>query len=143
MKLPEPCGFGALRESLVRDRLILGVKDDRVRQKLLGKRDLDLDKANETIMASQVTHSRATEISEESFQLTKILMQWGKGRNPSTGKGRMANYLPPRTLPRLKSVSGGTHALERKLPCPASGQKCKKCGKGHFAVKCRSKSEDA
>ena len=28
--------------------------------------------------------------------------------------------------------------------CPASGQKCKKCGKeGHFAVKCRSKSEDA
>ena len=56
----------------------------------------------------------------------------------------MANYLPPRTLPRLKSVSGGTHALERKL-CPASGQKYKKkCGKeGHFAVKCRSKSEDA
>ena len=65
MKLSESCGFGALRESLARDRLILGVKDDRVHQKLLGKRDLDLDKAIETIKASQVTHSRATEISEE------------------------------------------------------------------------------
>ena len=37
MKLSESCGFGALRETLVRDRLILGVQDDRVRQKLLGK----------------------------------------------------------------------------------------------------------
>jgi len=35
---------------------------------------------------------------------------------------------------------GGTHAPERKLR-PASGHKCKKCGKeGHFAAKCRSKS---
>ena len=30
MKLSESSGFGALRKSLVRDRLILGVKDDRV-----------------------------------------------------------------------------------------------------------------
>ena len=34
-------------------------------------------------------------------------------------------------------------APEKKL-CPASGPKCYKCGKeGNFAVKCRSKSEDA
>ena len=31
-KLSETCRFGTLRESLVRDRLILGVKDDRVRE---------------------------------------------------------------------------------------------------------------
>ena len=39
-------------------RAIVGVKDDRVREKLLGKRDLDLDKDIETIKASQVTYSR-------------------------------------------------------------------------------------
>ena len=55
MKLSESCGFGTLHESLVCNRLNLGVKDDRVRQKLLGKRDLDLDKAIKTIKASQVT----------------------------------------------------------------------------------------
>ena len=101
MKLSESCGFGALRESLVRDRLILGVKDDRVREKLLGKRDLDLNKAIETIKASQVTRERQR--SQKNFQLTKILMQWGKVRNASAGKGRVAN-LPARPLPRLKSV---------------------------------------
>ena len=66
MKLSENCGFGTLRESLVRDRLILGVMDDRIREKLLGKRDLDLDKAIEMIKASQVTHSRASEIAGEA-----------------------------------------------------------------------------
>ena len=54
MKLSESCGFGTLRESLVRDRLVLGVKDDRVREKLLGKRDLDLDKANILKRSKQV-----------------------------------------------------------------------------------------
>ena len=66
MKLSENCGFGTLRESLIRDRLILGVKDDRIRQKLLGKRDLDLNKAIEMIKASQVTHSRASETAGEA-----------------------------------------------------------------------------
>ena len=143
MKLSESCGFGALRESLVRDRLILGVKDDRVREKLLGKRDLDLNKAIETIKASQVTHSRATEISEE-FSANEDINAVGQSSKPKRGKG--SRRKPPSKAPsKIKEClfCGGTHALERKL-CPASGQKCKKCGKeGHFAVKCRSKSEDA
>ena len=66
VKLSENCGFGTLRGSLIRDRLILGVKDDRIREKLLGKHDLDLDKAIEMIKASQVTHSRASEIAGEA-----------------------------------------------------------------------------
>lgn len=67
MKLASTCGFGDLRESLVRDRLILGVTDDKIREKLLGKRDLNLDKAIEIIKTTQVTRSQATEISEESL----------------------------------------------------------------------------
>ncbi|KAL9963770.1 hypothetical protein ACROYT_G027310 [Oculina patagonica] len=50
---------------------------------------------------------------------------------------------PNKGPPKLKEClfCGGKHALERKL-CPASGQKCKKCGKqGHFAVKCHGNSE--
>ena len=147
MKLSESCGFGALRESLVRDRLILGVKDDRVREKLLGKRDLDLDKAIETIKASQVTHERATEISEESSGHEDI----NRVSHKPPFKNKRRKTPPPKLPspnkgpPKLKEClfCGGKHALERKL-CPASGQKCKKCGKqGHFAVKCHGNSEGA
>ena len=118
-------------------------KDDRVRQKLLGKRDLDLDKAIETIKASQVTHSRATEIAEE-FSANEDIN--AVERKSKSKRGKRSHHKPPtKEPPKIKEClfCGGTHALERKL-CPASGQKCKKCGKeGHFAVKCRSKSEDA
>ncbi|KAL9976782.1 hypothetical protein ACROYT_G014113 [Oculina patagonica] len=55
-----------LSKSLALDHLILGVKDGKVHEKLLGKQDLDLNKVIETIKASQVTHERATKISEES-----------------------------------------------------------------------------
>ena len=146
MKLSESCGCGTLRESLVRDRLILGVKDDKVREKLLGKRALDLDKAIETIKASQVTHSRATEISGEIHEDINAL----KHSSKSQGKGKRGK-TPTRNLPPNKGhpkpkeclFCGGNHPLERRL-CAASGQKCKKCGKeGRFAVKCRSKPEQA
>ena len=61
-------------------------------------------------------------------------------------RGKRSHPKPPtKDPPRIKEClfCGGSHALERRL-CPASGQKCKKCGKeGQFAVKCRSKSENA
>ena len=71
MKLSENCGFGTLHESLVRDRLILGVMDDRIWEKLLREHDLDLDKAIEMIKASQVTQSRASEIAGEDINAVK------------------------------------------------------------------------
>ena len=45
MHICEHCGFGNLRDSLIRDRLILGVKNDRAHKKLLEQKDLTLDKA--------------------------------------------------------------------------------------------------
>ena len=145
LKLSENCGFGTLRESLVRDRLILGVKDDRIWEKLLGKRDLDLDKAVEMIKASQVTHSQASEIAGEASVQEDVNAVKHK---PKPQKESEKRKLPksstrnPSSNSKLKEClfCGGKHALDRKL-CPASGQTCKKCGKvGHFAVKCRSKS---
>ena len=42
MRLSEHCGFMNLRDSLIRDRLILGVKNDRAYKKLLEQKDLAL-----------------------------------------------------------------------------------------------------
>ena len=90
MKLSESCGFGALRESLVRDRL-----------KLLGKRDLDLDKAIETIKASQVTHSRATEISEE-FSANEDINAVGQRSKSKRGKRSHGKLPPTKDPPKIK-----------------------------------------
>ena len=97
MKLSESCGFGALRESLVRYRLVLGVKDERVRQ----KRDLDLDKVIETIEASQATHSRATEISEE-FSANEDINAVGQRSKSKRGKRSHGKLPPTKDPPKIK-----------------------------------------
>ena len=109
MKLSENCGFGILRESLVRDRLILGVQDDRIREKLLGKRDLDLDKAVEMIKASQVTHSRASEIAgeasvQEDINAVKHKPIVGPRGNRRKGSSRKVSLGTPRLRANLKNV---------------------------------------
>jgi len=114
MKLSESCCFFPLRESLVRDRLIIGVKDDRVREKLVGKRDLDLGKAIETIKASQVTQSQATEISEE-FSTNADINAVGQRLKPK--RANVSRRKPPnKDPPKIKEClfCGGTHAPERK-----------------------------
>ena len=49
------CNFGELQDSLIRDRIVCGVKDARLREKLLITQDLSLDKAIETACAVEVT----------------------------------------------------------------------------------------
>ena len=102
VKLSENCGFGTLRGSLVRDRLILGVKDVRIREKLLGKHDLDLDKAIEMIKASQVTHSRASEIAGEASVQEDVN---AVKRKPKPQRKSEKNKFPKRSTRNCSSNS--------------------------------------
>ena len=83
------------------------MKDDRAREKLLGKRDLDLDKATETVKASQVTHSRAGENSEEfaaSEEINAVKHKLRCHSKGSAGNPRLASLSLQRRVPRsLKS----------------------------------------
>ncbi len=39
------CEFGALSDELIRDRIVVGIRDDAVRSRLLRETELDLQKA--------------------------------------------------------------------------------------------------
>ena len=134
MKLSESRGFGALRESLVRDRLIL--KRKTIREKHLGKRDPDPDKA---IKTSQVTHSWATEIAANED------INQAVGQKSKPNRGKTSRRKPPsKDTPKIKEYFAVVHMhWKARNLCPTSSQKCKEWAKeDHFAVKGRSKSED-
>lgn len=115
MKLSESRGFGPLRESLVRDRLIL--KRKTIREKHLGKRDLDPDKA---IKASQVTHSWATEIAANEDVNQEV------GQKSQPNRGKTSRRKPPsKDTPKIKEYFAVVHMHWKALNlCPTSGQKC-------------------
>ena len=62
------CNFTTLRESLVRDRVICGIRDSKLREDLLKVADLDLDKCVNACRASELSkeRNRAIEATSET-----------------------------------------------------------------------------
>lgn len=82
MRLSEHCGFLNLRDSLIRDRLILGVKNDHARKKLLEQKDLALDKALDILRAQELTDKSASDMTTEESNVNRVKLK--KTRTPKT-----------------------------------------------------------
>lgn len=60
MKQADLCQYGVLKDELIRDRLMSGIKDDRIRERLLTKKDLTFTKTIELLkVAGEATHQQA------------------------------------------------------------------------------------
>lgn len=130
-KLSENCEFGDLKNSLIRDRLICGIKDNKVREELLRNHELTLEKAVEICRASEMSAEQAGQIAAYSGTPTgddeEICLLRRKGRLNTTGR-----------KPSVCKYCGSVHEYGK---CPAYGSKCYKCNKlNHFASQCKSRS---
>jgi len=69
-RLARSCEFGALEESILRDRSVIGVCDDATRRKLLQTRKLDLALAVDICKASEFVVSELAYLVGGCFRLT-------------------------------------------------------------------------
>ena len=154
LKLSETCAFGELRESLVRDRLVYGIRDDQVREKLLGKRQLDLDKCIEILKSSELTQYQAKEISVDEAQTNYVRRDRQKFnevlKNKGSGSVKHTKVNSKNATRRQKETTSTSEEIKdcqfcgrclqnKKEMCPAWGKRCRVCKKvGHFGKMCRS-----
>ena len=108
-QLTKTCKFGSLEESLIRDRVVLGIQDDNVRRRLLQENELTLAQAVQTIRAHETT-----------FDQMKVMTQ--QERQP---------FLQHSA--DLHAVNGGRRDRQRKIT-PNIGW-CKFCGTKHMFKK--------
>ena len=115
MKLAEHCQYGELRDGLIRDKLVSGIRDDSVREKLLGIKDLSLTKAIETLRANQAMKFRVRDMAS------------GTADDPTAGSTVNAvRQKKPRDRDlRDKATKDKKNA---RNPSPVT-QMCKFCGK--------------
>ena len=117
--------LGDLQESLVRDRLVYGIRDDQVREKLLGKRQLDLDKCIEILKSSELTHYQAKEISVDESQTNYVRRDRQKPneglKNKGSGNIKHAKMKPKNDNKRQKEFSPTSEELKD----------CQFCGRCH------------
>ena len=122
-------------DEVLRDKIIFGINDDKVRERLLRCGEIDLRKTIEMCKAAESTHAQMKEVTATSSAEINAVSstqfrrkkQAGDIQTPS-GQVIECNYC-------------GNNHVRNKYKCPAWGKACSNChGLNHFAVKCRRKN---
>ena len=89
--LAKHCGYGDLRDELIRDRLIVGIRDSRLSERLQLDADLTLDKALAIIRQSETVHRRQVFLRGDNNETRQIPIDVVKTAkrlvNTDTGRG--------------------------------------------------------
>ena len=125
--LAKMCNFGILEDSLIRDRIVIGVKDNQARKKLLQVSKLTLKDCIDICRSYETTSHQLKEINQEEVHALQPF------RDRSVPD-------PPIEREIHCKFCTKTHAWN-KLKCPAWGKTCSSCGmRNHFAVACKAKT---
>ena len=82
------CGFGTLKDSMIRDRIVLGVNSPRIRERLLREEDLTLDTAIKICQAAEAAQRQIQTLGQEE---AGAVVNMVKGQRPSRGRNRDSN----------------------------------------------------
>jgi hypothetical protein len=139
--LAQSCGFcECARSNLIRDRIVIGIRDNTVRKRLLREKKLTLTTCIEICKAAEATKDYAKQIdrpdlSQYAESETVNRLQNSFRKDTLDKKDEFMN----RTMIKDCHFCGGSHE-RNKEKCPAYGQQCRKCGRNnHFSKACKSK----
>ncbi|XP_042072880.1 uncharacterized protein K02A2.6-like [Haplochromis burtoni] len=142
--LAEHCNYGPLHDELIRDRIVVGLADTRLSERMQMEKDLDLDKAinmarqSEEIKKQQsalrsetnVMHVNAKTVDRVIQKHDKTKFNMFKNKTVKTQQ-----QYSKRQSNKCYKCGGSPHP---KPECPANDAKCHLCGKkGHYQRVCR------
>ena len=142
--LAETCEFQTLKDNLIHDRIVCGVRDNVVRRKLLQESSLTLTKCVDICRAAEAATAQIKEMAPSQQPTEVDFVSKSKRENFKKSKAIKGKekFLKNPRVDECK-FCGRQHERKREK-CPAYGQTCSSCGKSnHFAVKCGIKSHDS
>lgn len=137
--LAEDCQYGALKEEMIRDRIVVGIRDSSLSEKLQLDADLTLEKVKTLVRQREAVHEQQALLQRGTLEETSSLDFVGRRSFQSKPKGpkQGGRGTPRPSTTRCTRCGKGPHAPQS---CPARDATCHKCGRtGHFAAKCYSK----
>ncbi len=130
-ELAEFCEFGATKDEQIRDRIVIGIADSNVSEKLQLEPDLTLEKAiqisrqSEQIKTQSADIRGACDVNEVGYKSKYMKHTGGKYRNSDVRQRDESNKVTCSRCARVHEYGA----------CPARGKRCRKCNKtGHFEV---------
>jgi hypothetical protein len=137
--LAEHCNFGVLREELIRDRIVVGIRDKALSEKLQLEADLTLEKAvNFARQKENVRKQQGFLRGDGKQQIDYVTV----GKFAKIRKNEKSNFKEQDKGQRHKGNGKCSRCLgpmHPKKSCPANDPKCHNCGKiGHWKRACKS-----
>ena len=142
--LSEHCGYGDMRDQLIRDLIVVGIRDDKLSEKMQLDLHLTLEKAISLARQSEAVKKQQPLIRgqiEPEANLDAVKSRY-KNKQQSTFQRKTA----PRQQQAQKQHSGkcnrcGRSPTHNRNNCPVRDATCHKCSKkGHYASVCKSRS---
>ena len=153
-RLAEHCGYEGLHDEMVRDRIVVGLRNAALSEKLQMDPDLTLEKAVTSARQTEEIKKQQTivrgDLRESRVEHEVGYVQKGKEQfhKPSSSRWKptKGNLTPPGVpkqtsgFPKPKACTRcGRSPAHGKQYCPARESICHRCGKtGHFKAMCRS-----
>ena len=146
-RLAENCGYGALKEEMIRDRLVVGIRDAVLSQQLQLDSELTLEKTKKKIRQREAVGEQQRELKGPAEGAVKLeamyVRRQFKGRRPNIhgrdGKAKATPRAAPGAV-ATKTCSrcgGSSHAHDK---CHAKEATCHRCNKkGHYRSQCFTK----
>ena len=128
--LAEHCEYGDTLETMLRDRIVRGIRDEKIQRRLLVEKKLTFQKAYEIATAMEVTMKNMTVLQEskEAESVNKVTVQ---------AEGTAGRRIPRRSVcPRC----GGNHSVQT---CQFKDLNCYYCKqKGPIADRCPNRNKN-
>ncbi|UYV65139.1 K02A2.6-like [Cordylochernes scorpioides] len=139
-KLADSCEFEGLHEQLIRDRIVVGVRDKALSERMQLDSELTLEKAMKLVRQQEAVRQQQVDLQRPSTSQKVNQVKFNSKKQspkqqqqPSRKKEKSA-----KTRSRCTKCGGFTH--REGQACRAEGQRCNLCSKtGHFANCCPDK----
>lgn len=141
--LAEHCDYGVMKLQLIRDRIVVGIRDTELSEKLQLEADLTLEKATTKVRQSEAVHRQQRDLrgsSEADPICIEAVHKQRLGRSRDFKEDRREGYRDYRPFGTGRCYRCGRS--HRRDMCPAKDSRCRKCDRvGHFEVVCKSVQE--
>ena len=126
-KLAENCGFGALKEELIRDRIVVGIRDKRLSERLQMNPDLTLAKAIQKVRQSETVKKQQTILHSEMMGDNKANMDAIINTKKKEWKQKWQHKQKPNKQTLGECGRCGRKQKHAWKDCPARDAECRKC----------------
>jgi len=145
--LAKHCNYGLLHDEMIRDRIVVGLLDSRLSEKLQMDPELSLEKAVNATRQSELVKKqqsvvRGTEGSVVPPKTVEAVHKVNRRKGPKQSKAKPESTQSSTPSP-MKCNRCGQFPGHARTKCPAKEAKCLRCKKkGHYKAMCRSGGAD-